>query len=324
EGAIIGAGGSPIGLGGDIGGSIRLPAFFNGVVGHKATGGRVPETGCWPGASGLIGRYKVCGPLGRRVEDVKALMPILARPDGRDASVDGPAWGAAPELDPHEVTVYWFDDNGVISPSPDIRAAVRAAATSLAAMGCRVERWRPPGIERSFQIWANALEHAGGPKYIDTLGDFEAVNLLAQWLRWPLGKSDHIFPCLALATLEAVVSKFPAWGRRMADQRLVLQREIETKLGPRGVMLCPVFHRTAPRHGLEAMKEFLGFTYSGGLNPTEIPATAVPMGFGSCGLPTGVQIAAVRNNDHLTLEVAGWLERAHGGWRPGPIRGVDA
>ncbi|MBK7396981.1 MAG: amidase [Myxococcales bacterium] len=102
EGAIIGAGGSPIGIGGDMGGSIRLPAFFNGIAGHKPSGGRMPETGAWPGARGLIARYKVLGPMARRVSDLRAVMPILARPDGKDLSVDGPSW-TEESLSPRDV-----------------------------------------------------------------------------------------------------------------------------------------------------------------------------------------------------------------------------
>ena len=88
EGAAIGSGFAPFGLGTDIGGSIRLPAFFNGVFGHKPTGALVPHTGHYPSpnerGSALLGS----GPLARRAED---LMPFLrvdrrARRDRRDAS----------------------------------------------------------------------------------------------------------------------------------------------------------------------------------------------------------------------------------------------
>ena len=85
EGAIVGAGGSPFGLGCDIGGSIRMPAFFNGVFGHKPTGGLVPGTGQYPHARGRALRAssppaRSC----RRAEDLMPLLRILAGPDGKD------------------------------------------------------------------------------------------------------------------------------------------------------------------------------------------------------------------------------------------------
>ncbi|MEO7092697.1 MAG: amidase, partial [Polyangiales bacterium] len=86
EGAIIGAGASPFGLGSDIGGSIRMPAFFNGVFGHKPTGGLVPSTGQFPVAANEALRYLTSGPLARRAEDLMPLLRILAGPDGKDPS----------------------------------------------------------------------------------------------------------------------------------------------------------------------------------------------------------------------------------------------
>ncbi len=314
EGAIIGAGGSPIGIGGDMGGSIRLPAFFNGIAGHKPSGGRMPETGAWPGARGLIARYKVLGPMARRVSDLRAVMPILARPDGQDLSVDGPAW-AEESLTPRDVRVFYFDDNGVMRPSAGVSSAVRESAAALGRLGCAVEPWRPTHLERGFQMWANALAQSGGPKFNDVIADGGELDLLREWLRWPVRRSAHTFPVLALAALEKAIAKAPKWGKQMADLRHEMQREIEEKLGPNGVLVCPVFHRAAPRHGLHAMLHFLGFTYSGTFNPLELPSTAVPTGFDD-GLPVGVQVLGARNRDVVTLTVAGWLEQVFGGWRP--------
>ena len=84
EGAIIGAGGSPFGLGSDVGGSIRMPAFFNGVFGHKPSSGLVPNTGQFPSPSGAREgrRYLVTGPLARSARDLPLLLSILAGPDG--------------------------------------------------------------------------------------------------------------------------------------------------------------------------------------------------------------------------------------------------
>ncbi|MHB8879010.1 MAG: amidase, partial [Myxococcaceae bacterium] len=86
EGAIIGAGGSPFGLGSDIGGSIRGPAFFNGVFGHKPTGGLVPSSGQYPRSEGASMRLMTTGPLARRAEDLYPLLRVLAGPDADDPS----------------------------------------------------------------------------------------------------------------------------------------------------------------------------------------------------------------------------------------------
>ena len=85
EGAIISAGASPFGLGSDIGGSIRMPAFFNGVFGHKPTGGLVPGTGQHPCAENEALRFLTTGPLCRRAEDLMPLLRVMAGPDGVDS-----------------------------------------------------------------------------------------------------------------------------------------------------------------------------------------------------------------------------------------------
>src|SRR5262249_8717417 len=84
EGAIVGAGASPVGLGSDVGGSIRMPAFFCGVFGHKPTGGLIPNTGQFPIAENDALRYLTTGPLCRRAEDLWPIVRTLAGPDGED------------------------------------------------------------------------------------------------------------------------------------------------------------------------------------------------------------------------------------------------
>src|SRR5579875_1230367 len=84
EGAAVGAGGVPFGLGSDIAGSIRLPSLFCGVFGHKPSAGLVPNTGMWPPARGTAGRMLQPGPLARRAGDLMPLLRLIAGPDGED------------------------------------------------------------------------------------------------------------------------------------------------------------------------------------------------------------------------------------------------
>src|SRR5206468_5426277 len=76
EAAIIAAGGSPLGIGSDSGGSIRLPAHFCGIAGLKPTSGRVPTTGHYPAAIGYLAPLWGLGPLARRVEDLALVLPL--------------------------------------------------------------------------------------------------------------------------------------------------------------------------------------------------------------------------------------------------------
>jgi Asp-tRNA(Asn)/Glu-tRNA(Gln) amidotransferase A subunit family amidase len=83
EAALISAAGAPCGIGSDIGGSIRMPAGFNGIFGHKATGGLVPGTGQYPFTPYP---FLTTGPLCRYSDDLWPLLMTLAGPDGLDVS----------------------------------------------------------------------------------------------------------------------------------------------------------------------------------------------------------------------------------------------
>ena len=326
EGAILAAGGSPIGLAGDTGGSIRMPCVFNGIVGHKSSSHLVPHTGTWPDSTqGLISKYKCLGPMGRTVADVRALLPILAGPDGEDPNTVG-----CPDLDPATVDlantrIYWFDDNGIVRPDADTTEAVQRAVEALQQRGFQVEYWRPQRIKKSLEVWAFGLGHGSDTNFSDTLADFsEPIQLGTQLLRWPLRRADHIGPCLGLAAIEKIISRFGNHGEAMLQLRLDFQKEVEDKLGSQAVLICPSFHKAAPRHRWDCLRGTLGFSYSGVFNALELPATAVPTGLGSnTGLPNGVQVVGRRRNDALTLAVAEQLELALGGWQLATPTGVS-
>ena len=84
EAALIASCGSPLGLGSDCAGSVRLPAAFCGIASIKPTSGRLPRTGHFPPAGGWIEALWQIGPMARYVEDLSAVMPLLIGTDGRD------------------------------------------------------------------------------------------------------------------------------------------------------------------------------------------------------------------------------------------------
>src|SRR4029077_5135246 len=92
------------GTGSDMGGSIRLPAYFNGVFGHKPTPGIVPNTGQWPFDEGESARMVGVGPLARRAEDLIEVLRIVAGPDGEDPRTRRVALG-----DPDSVEIAGLD-----------------------------------------------------------------------------------------------------------------------------------------------------------------------------------------------------------------------
>lgn len=308
EGAIIGAGGSPFGLGSDVGGSIRMPAFFNGVFGHKPTAGLVPNTGQFPcpDAGSTMDRYVTTGPICRRAEDLWPVLRILAGPDA--------AMGDPRGVTLDQLTVLHLP-HSTRRIDPGLRRAQRACVETLEQGGARVQAASIPGLQHAFSIWSAMMSASEGPSFASLLGQGTPVDPLRHLARWCVGRSPHTLPALGLALLE----RFPHLSRRWTERTLrlgqALRDELVQRIGPHGVLLYPSHPRPAPRHH-EPLLHPLSWAYTAIFNVMQLPVTQVPLGLDRRGLPLGLQVVAAPGNDHLTIAVALELERRTGGWRP--------
>jgi amidase len=151
EAAIIAAGGSPVGLGSDSGGSIRMPAHYCGIAALKPTTGLVPSTGAYALPGGLTDPRSQVGPMARFVSDLILTLPLLVGPDGLDSAVvPVPLARRTPKL--KGLRVAWYSDDGIAKPTQAISAAVRAAARALGDAGCTVTEARPPDLHEAHQV----------------------------------------------------------------------------------------------------------------------------------------------------------------------------
>jgi len=318
EAAIIAAGGSPMGLGADIGGSIRNPCFFNGIVGHKPSGGYLPAAGHWPPVDTVRHRYCVTGPMGRTVQDLETMMQVLSVDADPHADADVPRFQPL-AVNPEEVTVHWFVDNGVPLSGrcePAVRDAVEGTVRSLARQGFRTERYEPSHLSLSAEIWGARLATTGDPTVAQLLGHEGIATLLAEWAKWPTRRSKHQLISLIMATFEPV-THVEGRMRSMNAAADEMRAEIEATLGPRGVLICPVYPRSAHRHRWPVLRP-TAYSYCGVINVLELAATAVPTGFDRRKMPVGVQVVAGRHNDPLALTVARQVEALTPDWQPAP------
>jgi aspartyl-tRNA(Asn)/glutamyl-tRNA(Gln) amidotransferase subunit A len=148
ESAAIAAGLSPIGIGSDVAISVRGPAALTGIVGLKATHGRIPYTGHWPE---VLNRYWHIGPMARSVRDIAMAFSILQGPDG----IDGLAVHAK-SAEPFDkpiaskgLRVGWLVEPGFGPVDGEVAAAVAAAGDLLKDAGCDVEAVRIPLLEQN-------------------------------------------------------------------------------------------------------------------------------------------------------------------------------
>ncbi|HEX8741589.1 MAG TPA: amidase [Thermoleophilaceae bacterium] len=317
EGAAIGAGASPFGLGTDLGGSIRLPAFFNGVFGHKPSRGLVPLTGHYPIPGEDSGRLSYAGPLARRAEDLMPLLRLLAGPDGEDPQVPREV-----ELgDPAEVSLDGLrvvvSKSGTLGPTgPELANARQRAAGALAAAGATVEHVSMKSMRRALEMYLATLSSEAG-----TLRQLlEEAGAEVPTLRGALRRaSPHTVPTRITLMVEARASLIMPERRvrKLLAARDAFTRELEDTIGD-GVLLHPPAPRVAPKHGGTVGRVWwihpvLVF------NLTGLPVTQVPLGLDGAGLPLGVQVAARLGADHRTIAVAQELERVFGGWTPPPL-----
>jgi fatty acid amide hydrolase len=155
EGALIAAGGSPLGLGSDLGGSIRLPCHFCGVHGLKPTSRRLAKSGQEKNLLGLEAIQGQAGPMARRVEDLELALRVMC--DAPPGSLDPEATPGLPPpsaaVDVSQLRVAMWTDDGYFPAAPAVRRAVEEAAEILRARGAAVERFRPPDVDEAIDLY---------------------------------------------------------------------------------------------------------------------------------------------------------------------------
>jgi amidase len=302
EAALIAAHGSPFGLGSDAAGSVRLPAHFCGIASLKPTSGRLARTGHVPAAGGWLEMIWQIGPMARRVEDLCAMMSVMAGPDGRDHTVVD-----APYRDPGDVSmrglrVAFFTDNGIRAADAETAGVVSAAADSLARAGAEVEermgQRRPPGIEQSYDLEMKMIGPDGGDglrQYLEAIGSARVHPLLEQWL-------------VRLEPYRTTLAGFAGYWASLYEFRAKLHAFFQNY----DVIVSPVYPSPALPHGASTTDEnFPGFSYTMTYNLTGWPAAVVRFGTSADGLPIGVQIAAHPWREDHALAVALHLDRAY-------------
>jgi amidase len=306
EAAAIASGMSPLGLGSDAGGSIRLPAHFCGIAGIKPTSGRTARTGHFPPMGGMLDSIWQIGPLARRVEDLYLALPLLCGNDWRDPTVAPAPLGDPSEVDVKGLRVALHTDNGIVTPTEEIMRAVRDAAGVLRDAGAEVVEALPPVPPNAYEMLLGLYGADGGAglRMLLAFSGTDETHALMTRLLEVLSQVS-----LTTAELEGLVFQLDMWRSQM----LSFMRDYD-------LVLCPPCAREAMPHGTTFDDDNqLVFVYTMLYNMTGWPGVVVRAGATSEGLPVGAQLVARPWREDVALAAALEVERALGGWQRPPL-----
>jgi amidase len=317
--AALAAGITPLEIGADIGGSLRIPASFCGVFAHKPTYGLVSQRGLVPPADHASDfDLGVVGPMARSARDLALALPIIAEaptPVLPPARLEGLRVG------------LWLDEPGFIVDA-EVSSVIGDFARRLGQAGAAVEPIRAPVDPRAlmfayagllFAVMGADLPLAERALYELFRGPAKiAVGLGAGPLSWAQGVLGY-------------TARHREW--LAADEaRARLGRDVAAVFERFDVLIAPVAPIAAFPHDHSAFvrrklvrSDGRRFLYREMLNWPALatlcglPATAVPAGLTARGLPVGVQIIGPRSGDALTLSVAQAIDEQIGGFRAPPI-----
>ena len=296
--AVVAAGIVPLSIGADGGGSIRIPAGLCGIVGLKATWGRIPETGVPP----LCWNVGHVGPMGLTVDDVAAMYAVLAGPDDHDVAsqLQPKAHLADYEKGSLEsvrlgICWPWFDD-----ASSEVVAKCRAAVKLLTDAGAKVVEIEGPNLNTV--LWTHStiilseMCQSMGPQLEDDVTQFGLDT------RTNLAIGSHFKSTEYVHALRH--------RHAMTREWLELMRTCDVVLTPTTAITAPPIPESTLPDGesnlpvVDALMRFIRVA-----NITGFPALSVPAGFDRAGLPIGVHLMARPYEEHLLFRLGRVIER---------------
>ncbi|HEY5131984.1 MAG TPA: amidase family protein [Bradyrhizobium sp.] len=348
EAAILAAGGSALGLGTDIGGSVRIPAAFCGISALRPTAGRCPDPGR---ASVPIGQRAIVsqiGPLARSVDDLACALAVINGGHGLDHE-PVVSLGDYKAVDVGRLRVTVLSDDGVMTPSAAVQRAVREAADILKSAGADIVPCALPPCSEAMRIWLACITADRGAGMRRTASGGKIDGRAGLMLR--LAGMPSVLRAIAAGLLSSLGQKGLAGNIRMfADgsaagywQAVEDQMNYRAKFraaldaqagGPVDLVLMPAYGVPAVRHGASANMPVAGtysmlspvLGYPAGVVPVTrvrtdeesgrkksfdvVEKTAFEADRGSAGLPVAVQVMGRPWRDDVVLAAMRVIEQA--------------
>ncbi|KAL1743031.1 amidase signature domain-containing protein [Schizophyllum fasciatum] len=269
EGALIALKGSPLGIGTDIGGSIRIPSAFNGLYGLRPTMRRLPYYGT---SNTFLGQGATLGPMSRTLSGLAELTRAvtMGNPWDVDPRVIEMPWREDQYQLKHlggrgvKLCIAYYDDDGVVKPHPPVRRAIKMTVDALRKAGHTVIKWEP-------------YQHAIAIETLDRIfdadfgEDFDRIMGEAGEPLWPGIPYRRFAPPLTVWQSWQLSREKEAYRKEMLD-KWIATRDTTGTGRPIDALLCPAAPSAAPPH---SQYEYDGYTSF--FNFVDLPAVILPV-----------------------------------------------
>jgi amidase len=311
---------TPLSLGSDLAGSIRMPASFCGVYGLKPTHGVVSFEGHIPPLPGQTNGFRtlaVAGPLARSIDDLALALDVLTQPTSSDRNVAPLPADIGASVDISKLKIAWTDNFGGVPVSKEIKDKLHDFVNRLAQAGATVHKIEPQGMDYN-EIWELWSSFVGAQSSYDmsnlkrAIGDFFSKSTVKNI---PMHRK-----IVGPISVQKLMQAFELQSRYIT--------KMDNFLSEYDVWLCPVSATTAFKHHAHS-KMFGDFkiyntplqvdgadihyyvatqSYTTVFTTTNSPVVSMPIGLGQSGLPVNIQVAGKRFSDRQLLKVSKVLD----------------
>jgi len=324
--ASLAAGFTPVELGSDIGGSIRIPAHFCGIYGHKVTHGIISLRGHVPGPPGTLGEpdLAVAGPMARSADDLQLVLDVVAGP----SPLMEPGWQLklpAPKQKKIEDfrVLLWIDDP-LCPIDRQMSSLYLQLKSALETAGVKVDVGSPlgMGLDYFYPTYLNLMGSAMGAAQKKM--ERRVMGLAAPLLEKLGGYLDA--PKRFENFLKGAAQSHVDW-MRINEKRLRMRQKFQSVFDQYDVILMPPALTTAIRHQHEPELPLRKIWVNGEkrnyadmlmwISPATLmglPSTSAPIGKTTEGLPVNVQIMGAPYQDKATIKFAGMMAKVMGGF----------
>jgi len=308
EGACIAAGGAAVGIGADIGGSIRFPSHCNGVIGFKSGNGQVPDQGNFPVfAIPEQSRMLGIGALSKSVADARLIHEIIA----------------SHPMAKQDLSTYRIVFPGSRPAYPLGQETADALVRLRHSLQTQfvVEEETPPFYEESALIWQQLMSIDGARHIRELMSADGKLHPVTEYVKEKLTGRSDIHAYLSWALIGA--GMFKPSSRRLGEIKGLLRQGDErlNEYLKRSILVLPVYHSAAPKHG-QLYKEIFSIRrtyliympYIAYANVWGLPSLIVPVAEDADGMPIGIQLITLNGNEDALFQLGERIEQQFRGY----------